>query len=141
VPGRQRAGWTADEPQSHAVLDAYAGAGGSFVDTANSRGLEALRAWARTPVRVTPLRSEALLRVLVTDLVGEATTRESIGTLREDVADLFARLAETELRADSLPHRSKYLLLVVAFLRRLLELHLELVDEVERELDGDRGRG
>src|SRR4051794_3688707 len=29
-------GWTADEPQSHAVLDAYTAAGGNFVDTANS---------------------------------------------------------------------------------------------------------
>ncbi|MEA2151711.1 MAG: hypothetical protein QOD69_3541 [Solirubrobacteraceae bacterium] len=29
-------GWTADEPQSRAVLDAYLGAGGNFIDTANS---------------------------------------------------------------------------------------------------------
>ena len=29
-------GWTADEQQSRAVLDAYAGAGGNFIDTANS---------------------------------------------------------------------------------------------------------
>jgi aryl-alcohol dehydrogenase-like predicted oxidoreductase len=29
-------GWTADEPQSRDVLDAYTGAGGNFVDTANS---------------------------------------------------------------------------------------------------------
>jgi aryl-alcohol dehydrogenase-like predicted oxidoreductase len=29
-------GWTADEPQSRAVLDAYGGAGGNFIDTANS---------------------------------------------------------------------------------------------------------
>jgi aryl-alcohol dehydrogenase-like predicted oxidoreductase len=29
-------GWTADEPQSHAVLDAYTAAGGNFIDTANS---------------------------------------------------------------------------------------------------------
>jgi aryl-alcohol dehydrogenase-like predicted oxidoreductase len=29
-------GWTADEPQSGAVLDAYANAGGNFIDTANS---------------------------------------------------------------------------------------------------------
>src|SRR5437588_922261 len=29
-------GWTADERQSHAVLDAYTAAGGNFVDTANS---------------------------------------------------------------------------------------------------------
>jgi aryl-alcohol dehydrogenase-like predicted oxidoreductase len=29
-------GWTADEPQSRAVLDAYVEAGGNFIDTANS---------------------------------------------------------------------------------------------------------
>jgi aryl-alcohol dehydrogenase-like predicted oxidoreductase len=29
-------GWTADEPQSRAVLDTYVGAGGNFIDTANS---------------------------------------------------------------------------------------------------------
>jgi aryl-alcohol dehydrogenase-like predicted oxidoreductase len=29
-------GWTADEPQSRAVLDAYTAAGGNFIDTANS---------------------------------------------------------------------------------------------------------
>jgi aryl-alcohol dehydrogenase-like predicted oxidoreductase len=29
-------GWTADEPTSAAVLDAYTGAGGNFIDTANS---------------------------------------------------------------------------------------------------------
>ena len=33
-----------------------------------------------------------------------------------------------------LPHRRKYLLLAFGFLRRYLELHLELVDEVERDL-------
>ena len=36
-----------------------------------------------------------------------------------------------------LPHREKYLLLVIGFLQRLLELHLELVDDVERELRGE----
>lgn len=29
-------GWTADEPLSHAVLDAYTGGGGNFIDTSNS---------------------------------------------------------------------------------------------------------
>ncbi len=29
-------GWTADEPQSQAILDAYTAAGGNFIDTANS---------------------------------------------------------------------------------------------------------
>jgi DNA-binding PadR family transcriptional regulator len=104
------------------------------VYTLTDRGLEALRAWARTPVRFTPLKSEPLLRLLITDLVGEAVTRESIGTLREDIADLQARVDETEALAGRLPHREKYLLITTRFLRRLLELHLDYIDEVEREL-------
>ena len=35
------------------------------------KGLEALRAYAATPVRFTPLKSEPLLRLLMADLVGE----------------------------------------------------------------------
>jgi PadR family transcriptional regulator AphA len=104
------------------------------VYTLTDKGLEALRAYARTPVAFTPLKSEPLLRLLIADLVGDAPTRESLATLRDDIADLSARLDETEASAETLPHRRKYLLLIVAFLRRLLELHLELVDEVEREL-------
>ena len=99
-----------------------------------AKGLDALREWARTPVRVTPLKSEPLLRVLITDLVGEEVTRESIATLREDIADLSARVDETEAAAAALPHRERYLLIAVRFLRGLLDLHLQLVDEVEREL-------
>ena len=106
------------------------------VYTLTDKGLQALREWAQTPVRFTPLKSEPLLRLLIADLVGEGTTRRSIATLREDIADLSARVAEAEAAAAVLPHRRKYLLLVAGFLRRLLELHLELVDEVERELDG-----
>ena len=99
------------------------------------KGLEALRAFARTPVTVTPVKSEVLLRLLIADLVGEDVTRASIGTLRDDIADLVARLDESEAAAHHLPHREKYLLLVNGFLRRLVDLHSELVDEVERKLD------
>lgn len=67
-------------------------------------------------------------------IVGEDVTRRSIATLRDDVADVHARLDEAEQSPHQLPHREKYLLLVVGFLRRLLELHEQLVDEVEREL-------
>jgi DNA-binding PadR family transcriptional regulator len=98
------------------------------------KGLDALRAYARTPVRFTPLKSDPLLRLLICDLVGEEPTRESMATLRDDIADLLERLDEAEASAELLPHRRKYLLLVTEFLRRLLELHLELVDTVEREL-------
>jgi hypothetical protein len=85
-------------------------------------------------VRFTPVKSELLLRLLIADLVGEAVTRESITTIRDDIGDLFARLGESETFAATLPSRTRYLLLVFGFLRRLLDLHLEFVDELEREL-------
>jgi DNA-binding PadR family transcriptional regulator len=105
------------------------------VYTLTSEGLDALREYARTPVRVQPVKNELLLRLLICDLVGEAPTLASAATIREDVADLMARLDETARRSEALPHRRTYQLLVVGFLRRLLDLHLELVAEMERELD------
>jgi DNA-binding PadR family transcriptional regulator len=103
------------------------------VYTLTDKGLQALRDYARTPVTFTPVKSEALLRLLLADLVGEDATRKSVATLRDDIADIVQRLEESAAAAESLPHRRKYLLLVNGFLRRLVDLHLELVDEVERE--------
>ena len=104
------------------------------VYTLNPKGREALGEYARTPLKVTPVKSEALVRLLLADLVGDEVTRESFATLRDDVAELAVRVGESARVADELPHRRPYLLLVHDFLRRLLDLHLELVDEVEREL-------
>jgi DNA-binding PadR family transcriptional regulator len=100
------------------------------------KGLDALRAWAQTPVRFTPVKSELLIRVLIADLVGEAATLRGVGALRDDIADLVERLNESEASAQALPHRRTYLLLVSGFLRRLLDLHLEFAEELERELAG-----
>jgi DNA-binding PadR family transcriptional regulator len=105
--------------------------------TLTDTGLEALREWAQTPVTFTPLKSEPLLRLLICDLVGEPVTRASVATLREDIADLQSRLEEAECSAHQLPHREKYLLLVSGFIRRYLELHLGLIDQVETELEGE----
>src|SRR6266540_1373410 len=104
------------------------------VYTLTQKGLDALREYAETPVRFTPIKSELLLRLLIADLVGEEATRQAVAALRDDIADLLDRLEQSEVRAEMLPHRRKYLLLVTDFLRRLLDLHLEFVDEVEREL-------
>jgi DNA-binding PadR family transcriptional regulator len=97
-------------------------------------GLNALREYARTPVHIEPLKSEVLVRLLICDLVGEEPTRKGIASLREDIADLQARLDETVRGAERLPHRQKYLLLATGFLSRFLQLHLDLVDDVQREL-------
>jgi DNA-binding PadR family transcriptional regulator len=96
------------------------------------QGRRALQEWARTPARVTPVKSEPLVRLLIADLVEPEATRESLAALRADVADLRRRLDEAERAAEALPHRRENLLLVISFLRRLLDLHLDLVDAVER---------
>ena len=104
------------------------------VYTLTDKGMQALREWAQTPVTFTPLKSEPLLRLLICDLVGEKITRESITTLRDDIADLEARLDDAERGAHDLPHREKYLLLVTGFMRQYLQLHLELIDTIERDM-------
>jgi DNA-binding PadR family transcriptional regulator len=98
------------------------------------KGLDALREYAETPAAFTPLKSDPLLRLLICDLVGEEVTRASLAVLRDDIADLRERLDDAEESARELPHREKYLLIVIGFLRAYLQLHLDLVDDVEREL-------
>jgi DNA-binding PadR family transcriptional regulator len=100
----------------------------------SDKGLEALRVWARTPLAFTPFKSEPLLRLLIADLVGEEVTRESLGTLRADIADLRVRVAEQRASARELPHREKYLTIVMGFLDELLDLHERYVDEVDQKL-------
>jgi len=108
------------------------------VYTLTNKGLQALRDYAATSVAFTPLKSEPLVRLLIGDLVGEEVTRESMATLRDDIADLQSRLDDAEGTAKDLPHREKYLRLVTGFMRKYLNLHLDLVDEVERELSPAR---
>jgi DNA-binding PadR family transcriptional regulator len=105
------------------------------VYTLTDKGLRALRKYARTPATFTPLKSEPLLRLLICDLVGETVTRKSMAALRDDIADIQRRVDDAERTAKELPHREKYLLLVTGFLRRLLDLHLELVDDVDRAFE------
>jgi DNA-binding PadR family transcriptional regulator len=104
------------------------------VYTLTAKGLQALKDYAKTPARFTPVKSDPLLRLLIADLVGEPATRASLQALRADIADIAARLDESEKTAELLPHRRKYLLMVISFLRGLLDLHLELVAQVEQEL-------
>jgi DNA-binding PadR family transcriptional regulator len=94
------------------------------------KGREAVREYGATPVTVTPLKSELMLRLLLADLVGEDVTRASVQTLRADLEDLRARLDDSAAAAEELPHRSRYLLAVNAFLRKFVDLHEELIDEL-----------
>ena len=105
------------------------------VYTLTQKGLDALCAWATTPARFTPVKSEVNVRLLIADLVGEPVTRDSLRALQVDIDDLRARLDEAEDASARLPHRQKYLLLSLTFARRVLDLHEELLDDFEREFD------
>ena len=104
------------------------------VYTLTDKGVEALREWGRTPLRFTQLKIEAADRLLAADIVGEEATRESFSALREDLEDLRARVAEMTVSARALPHRTKYLLIAARFFERIIDVHEQLVDDVEREL-------
>ena len=103
------------------------------VYTLTEKGLDALRDWVRTPVGFTPFKSDALIRILATDLVGEDLVREGFASLRDDLEDMRARVAETAERAKALPHREQYLRLGLDFVEGLIRLYEELVDKVERD--------
>jgi DNA-binding PadR family transcriptional regulator len=107
------------------------------VYTLTDKGVDALRAYAETPVSFTPFKSDLLLRLLFADLVGEEPTRKAVTALRAEIAELSAQLDESKRSAASLPHRQTYLLLVIDFLRALLQLHLDWIDTVERELSAE----
>jgi DNA-binding PadR family transcriptional regulator len=103
------------------------------VYTLTEKGLDALRDWVRTPLGFTPFKSEALIRVLATDLVGEEAVREGFAALRDDLEDMRARRRETAERAKALPHREKYLNLGLEFVDGVIRLYEELVEKIERD--------
>jgi DNA-binding PadR family transcriptional regulator len=108
------------------------------VYTLTPKAREALAEWAPTPVRFPRLEHEALVRLLAADLVDDRAVLQGLRTLREDIADLSARLDVAEAMAETLPHRRRYLLLGNRLGRRLLEIHLEWLEEVERTLGIER---
>ena len=104
------------------------------VYTLSERGRDALREYARTPAVFVPFKSDLLPRLLIADLVGDELTLGAVTAIRAELAELQAQLDASADRAKLLPHRERYLLLVVEFLRGLLDLHRDWVDTVERTL-------
>ena len=98
------------------------------------KGQAAVARWMREPSGFTRMFMEPALRLLAADLVGEDAALASLLALREEIADLRARLDVAEQVAHSLPHRERYLLLNHALARRIVDAHAQWLDDVEREL-------
>lgn len=102
--------------------------------TLTDKGRRALAEWMREPARFPRIQHEAVVRLLAADLVGEDAVLDSLRALREEIADLSARLDAAEAIAATIPGRERYLLLNHRLARRLVQAHIDWLDEVEREL-------
>jgi hypothetical protein len=79
-----------------------------------------------------------VLKVLASDLADdERVVVQSLKPLREEIAELAADVDAAERRALTIPHRERQLKLVRSLGRRLLQAHLDWIDEVEQELGSD----
>jgi PadR family transcriptional regulator, regulatory protein AphA len=106
--------------------------------TLTDKGLAALREWLAEPSSFPRIQSEGVARVLASDLAeDERVVAESLQALREEIAELSAGVDEDERRAPAIPHRERQLKLVRSLGRRLLQAHLDWIDEVERELGAE----
>jgi DNA-binding PadR family transcriptional regulator len=99
------------------------------------KGLEALKDWIGGRPDHPRLGADPILRLLAADLVGEAAARQSLLTMRDDIADLRARLETADEAADTLPHRAKYLRLNHRLASRVLDAYDAWLDEIERDLN------
>jgi DNA-binding PadR family transcriptional regulator len=106
--------------------------------TLTERGREALRDWLATPAPFPRIQHEAAVRILAADLVDPAVLRDSLAGLRTEIEEQLGLLDVGDEVAGSLPHRERWLHLNHALSRRVMDAHLEWLDEVERELDRKR---
>lgn len=102
--------------------------------TLTDKGREALREWLREPVRFSRIQMEPAWRLLVADIAGEEAVVESLRPLRDEIADMLARLDVADAVARTIPHRERYLLLNHRLARRIVQAHADWLDEVEEEL-------
>lgn len=103
------------------------------------RGRAALAQWMEEPARFPRIQHEAIVRLLAADIVGEEVVLESLRALRDEIADIGARLDAAEAVARTIPSRADYLLLNHRLARRIVQAHRDWLDEVEQEL-GSRTR-
>ncbi len=110
--------------------------------TLTDKGLAALREWLAQPTRFSRIQSEAAVRIQASDLAEDPTVViESLQALRAEIEELETVLDEAEIRARTVPHRERQLRLLRSLGRRLLQAHLDWIDEVEQEFGLRAGSG
>jgi hypothetical protein len=99
------------------------------------KGLHSLQDWLARPSRFPRIQSEAAIRIQASDLADDpAVVLESFKPLRAEIEELSALLDASEQRESAFPHREDQLRLLRSLGRRILQAHLEWLDEVEQVL-------
>ena len=99
------------------------------------KGRAALREWLARPSSLPRFQNEAVVRVLAGVIGGDDRALSAgLEGMRADIAAAHVNLDLAEEAIPALPHRERYLRLVHAYGRALLDMHERWLDEVEREL-------
>ena len=103
--------------------------------TLAGKGREALRSWALEPPAFPRIQDEAVLKLMCGDIVeDDEQLLRSLLALRDEIEAEQKKRNEARQRYEGLPHRKRYLLLNHELGTRLLQVHSEWLDLVEREL-------
>jgi PadR family transcriptional regulator, regulatory protein AphA len=104
------------------------------------KGIAALREWLGRPTRFPRIQSEAAIRIQTSDLADDPSViLESFKSFRAEIEELSAILDEAERREPQFPHRRRQLRLLHSLGRRILQAHLDWIDEVEQEFASPTG--
>jgi DNA-binding PadR family transcriptional regulator len=99
-----------------------------------ARGEEALRAWVAEPSAFPRVQSEAVVRLLAGDIADPAALVGSLVAMRAELDELDALLRASREHAGALPHRERYLRLILSLGQRVVDAHRAWLDDVEAEL-------
>ena len=143
---RGRVYWTAPESQYYAEPKRLAEAGylsatkqpGRTHDRTHYRltdkAREALREWLATPAPFARIQNEPVVRLLGAEFADRETVLAGLGALRAEIAELTGRLDAARELEPSWPRRATALAINQPLARRILEAHLDWLDEVESKL-------
>lgn len=99
-----------------------------------AKGRAAVRAWLKQPSALPRIQNEAIVRLLAADLGNDEDVLGSIEGLEAQIEAGRALVAAALERAESLPHRARYLRLVHHLGQLQLDAYQQWLDEVREKL-------
>ena len=108
--------------------------------TLTLKGRDALEQWLAEPSTFPRIQNEAAIRIFAANLAPDDRALDSVRAMRDDLGDLLAALDTRDERPPVFPQRQRNVALMRSLARRLLQAHLDWIEDVERELQPKRAR-